>query len=348
MRKSPYASLALLTAALLIVPAVVQSAPPTRKGSSSSPARKGAPAKSTSPARKGSPSKSSSGTKKPARLKLDPGRAPALPKRSEAVKKSPPRKPVRRPMRAANADKKAPTLSANVATKNHDEIAAKEKKAPPRLKSRIRKMRKEMKKEGATFHIGYTDAMDRKEAELNGFSAPALSASQVQAHNKKAERRAEGKDLMVRRLRRRGPKGDQPIMGGPVTASSSGGSSGGAGSMPALGFAEACSPSAEAYNYEQYLTPVRNQGSCGSCWAFAAMGAYEGSQLMVNGQGLDMSEQHVLDCAEGKNGNAGSCSGGIYSRVWEWMDGSGEGPAEAVVPSAGTERTGADVAAAVH
>jgi cathepsin L len=62
------------------------------------------------------------------------------------------------------------------------------------------------------------------------------------------------------------------------------------------------------------VTPVRNQSSCGSCWAFAAMGAYESSYLIRNNISIDASEQDILNCA-----GAGTCSGGWYDPVFDFM-----------------------------
>jgi C1A family cysteine protease len=54
------------------------------------------------------------------------------------------------------------------------------------------------------------------------------------------------------------------------------------------------------------VTPVRHQGSCGSCWAFGAIGAVESAFLIHTEKNLDLSEQHLVSsCC-----NAGSCNGG--------------------------------------
>lgn len=75
-------------------------------------------------------------------------------------------------------------------------------------------------------------------------------------------------------------------------------------------------PNATAFNWRDrnMMTPVRSQGGCGSCWAFAAMGAYEAAYLIRNGVALDLSEQFIVNCAK-----AGSCSGGNSSRVFRFL-----------------------------
>ncbi len=59
-----------------------------------------------------------------------------------------------------------------------------------------------------------------------------------------------------------------------------------------------------------YVSPVKNQGSCGSCWAFAVTAAAE-SQVMIatSGQPIDLAEQILVSCPSG----GGTCSGGSPS-----------------------------------
>lgn len=60
------------------------------------------------------------------------------------------------------------------------------------------------------------------------------------------------------------------------------------------------------------VTPVKDQGTCGSCWAFATAAVLESSARIATGRSLDLSEQQVLDCSEGATGCGGGSFGGAY------------------------------------
>ena len=76
-----------------------------------------------------------------------------------------------------------------------------------------------------------------------------------------------------------------------------------------------CDAAAAACNYQHIMTPVRNQGRCASCWAFAALGAWEGVYALRYAAKVDLSEQQVLVCTGGRN----SCSGGFWGDVLALM-----------------------------
>lgn len=75
----------------------------------------------------------------------------------------------------------------------------------------------------------------------------------------------------------------------------------------------------ESIDWRQYgaVTEVKDQGDCGSCWAFSATGSLEGQHFLKAGQLVMLSEQDLIDCSK-SYGNYG-CDGGLAKKAYNYI-----------------------------
>ena len=97
---------------------------------------------------------------------------------------------------------------------------------------------------------------------------------------------------------------------------------GGGSSLPRLQTPPLSLPASFDWRSEGGCTPIRNQGYCGSCWAFATIGALECNILIRDGDSVDLSEQWLVSC----NQEGWSCNGGFWAHDYflDKTDGCGD------------------------
>ncbi|XP_075049130.1 cathepsin K-like isoform X2 [Mixophyes fleayi] len=93
-------------------------------------------------------------------------------------------------------------------------------------------------------------------------------------------------------------------------------------------------PDSIDYREKGYVTPVRDQGLCGSCWAFSSVGALEGQLKKTTGKLVVLSPQNLVDCDKESSG----CEGGYMTSAFEYVRDNKGIDSEAAYPYVGEDQ----------
>ncbi|GJX10906.1 senescence-specific cysteine protease SAG39-like protein [Tanacetum coccineum] len=76
-------------------------------------------------------------------------------------------------------------------------------------------------------------------------------------------------------------------------------------------------PSSMDWRKKGAVTPIKDQGQCGCCWAFSAVAAMEGITQLKTGKLISLSEQELVDCDT--SGVDQGCEGGLMDNTFDFI-----------------------------
>lgn len=191
---------------------------------------------------------------------------------------------------------------------------ARELRASPAVKANLNAMRARIQQQNLKYTVGATTALERNRTALFGELEPSLTTAQKVEINTKARQALQVDKQYLAVYMQKNPTFKIPDF--------------------------QCRTSLKKWDwrFKGKVSPVKDQLSCGSCWAFAAFGAYESSYLIRNNKTVDGSEQDLLNCAVANDGSdAGTCSGGLSEKALQFLTNEG-GVSETTVPYANANR----------
>jgi cathepsin L len=190
-----------------------------------------------------------------------------------------------------------------------DFFMKREQAATPQMKQYLGTLRQSIQTKNLNFSVGFTTAMERNLEQITGDTIPPNMAQIAQKQNLLANKLLKIDAQTREKFLKVNPGKLKEII---------------------VAIPPCVSRRQFDWRTQGIVSPVKNQGGCGSCWSFAVVGALESSWAKRNGPVSDQSEQYVL-----ANSGAGSCAGGNRATANAYLVSTGTS-AEANVPYTGT------------
>jgi len=217
-----------------------------------------------------------------------------------------------------------------------EDFRAREAMASPQVKQLLQAQRQFVQQHNLPFSIGFTSATERPLPALR--TAPDVKTRTLETMQRQNEEAARvlqaGKIPSVEQIlnqrtiqpiappvqlnpqlqiKPRGIPEEEGQSGASDSASETAADTTEEGEVGTRSVSTSCA-SKSSFLYKQgsgeALSPIRNQGACGSCWAFAAAGIVEASKRIRYGGVANISEQELIDCAGGlAHGVINGCNG---------------------------------------
>ena len=181
-------------------------------------------------------------------------------------------------------------------------------------KTKLHQLRKEVKEKNLKFRVSMTDALKKKLSEITG-AKPPDEKKEIQKMKKRKKKNKEIFKKIEEQEKEKAnaiepekpKKSKKPKKRNPVEPMTK----------------KICSADAPSFDWREHkaVTPVKNQNTCGSCWAFTSASVLESAYLIKYSKNIDLAEQNILDCSVYPHNKelVGSCSGGWYSGVFSYL-----------------------------
>jgi len=178
-------------------------------------------------------------------------------------------------------------------------LKEREKNANPQVLQKLKDLRLEIINQKLTYEIGYTTVLDDP-------IRPAVKRPSERTMENMTKQNQEALKIINQE---KIPTIEELLAEEPTSDS--------VGSSPKImsNSRSRCS-ARRAMNYDSYLPGIRNQGSCGSCWAFAGGGIVDINYRLRYGRRANVAEQELVDCAGGAiSGQIDGCGGFFIESV---------------------------------